>query len=234
MAFAALLLVSRTAGAQSDPVFDAKGFQQNRDYFSQVPYEHIDTLSGSLVLTFTDLVLPGNGGRDLRFQRTYNSKSGAWKFGLAGMVMQVNDTEGPPLGSEYNDNYLPHLITADGAEHQTIWLESNAWEWVITAESWRDDRVNRALYLPDGTRCYPDSSGRLIEILDPFGGGEILDWSPVAPAGDLVSRAVWDGLKAVPYRCHSVPVTPRAGRPSDRPAWRAARGRASPRATRER
>ena len=53
-----------------DPVFDAKGFQQNRDDFSQKPFEHIDTFAGSLVLTFTDFVLSGTAGRDLRFTRT--------------------------------------------------------------------------------------------------------------------------------------------------------------------
>src|SRR5262245_48526855 len=48
--------------AQGDPVVDAKGLQNNRDYFSQQPSEHIDTFTGSLVLTYTDLVLPGNAG----------------------------------------------------------------------------------------------------------------------------------------------------------------------------
>jgi hypothetical protein len=40
----------------------------------QFPFEHIDALTGSLVLTFTDLVLPGNGGHNFVWQRTYNSK----------------------------------------------------------------------------------------------------------------------------------------------------------------
>ncbi|MGH9463692.1 MAG: discoidin domain-containing protein [Vicinamibacteria bacterium] len=65
---------SSTGSAIADDVFDAWGFVQNRDFFSQLPYEHIDPLSGNLLLTFTDLVLPGNAGFDLRIQRTYNSK----------------------------------------------------------------------------------------------------------------------------------------------------------------
>src|SRR5258706_15310328 len=95
---AALLLTVwcvRVANAQNDPIFDAKGFQQNRDYFSQEPFEHIDTMTGGLVLTFTDLVLPGNAGRDLRIQRTYNSKGGVWSFGIAGLVMAVSDPGWP-------------------------------------------------------------------------------------------------------------------------------------------
>jgi hypothetical protein len=36
--------------------------------------EHIDPMTGNLPLTFTDLVLPGNAGFDLKIQRIYNSK----------------------------------------------------------------------------------------------------------------------------------------------------------------
>ncbi len=56
--------------AQTDPVFGAAGFQQNRDYFSASPTEHVDTLTGNLILTYTDLVLPGKAGHDVRVQRT--------------------------------------------------------------------------------------------------------------------------------------------------------------------
>ncbi len=58
----------------ADELFDARGFVQNRAYFGQAPLEHVDPATGSLILTFTDLVLPGNAGFDLRIQRTYNSK----------------------------------------------------------------------------------------------------------------------------------------------------------------
>jgi hypothetical protein len=71
-ATAALLICSPALvfAQQDHPVLDAPGFQKHRDYFSEMPFENIDTLTGSLVLTFTDLVLPGNAGRELRFQRT--------------------------------------------------------------------------------------------------------------------------------------------------------------------
>ena len=70
---AAVLGLAVPATAANE-VFDARGFAPNRDYFSQLPYEHIDPLTGNLLLTFTDLVLPGNAGFDLKIQRTYNSK----------------------------------------------------------------------------------------------------------------------------------------------------------------
>src|SRR5436190_23696904 len=75
------------ASAQSDPIADAKGFQKNHDYFSQEPSEQIDAYTGSLVSTFTDLVLPGNAGHDLLFTRSFNSKAfkyacTSWTFGI--------------------------------------------------------------------------------------------------------------------------------------------------------
>src|SRR5262245_48696321 len=53
-----ILLSASNAFAQPDPVFDAKGFQQNRDYFSQAPYENIDVVSGGVVLTVTNPSYP--------------------------------------------------------------------------------------------------------------------------------------------------------------------------------
>ncbi|MGC4081281.1 MAG: hypothetical protein QM736_03985 [Vicinamibacterales bacterium] len=57
-------LFAQTGGS----VFAAKGFQQNRDYFSQEPTEAFDTLTGNLILTYTLLALPGNGGHEQRLE----------------------------------------------------------------------------------------------------------------------------------------------------------------------
>src|SRR5438105_3622264 len=60
--------------AAADEVLDAHGFNPNRTFVTPLPYEHIDPLTGNLLLTQTDLVLPGNAGFDLVIQRSYNSK----------------------------------------------------------------------------------------------------------------------------------------------------------------
>jgi YD repeat-containing protein len=179
-------VAARTAA--QDAVFDAKGFQQNRDYFSQQPYENIDTLSGNLILTFTDLALPGNAGHDLKFQRTYNSKLGgaSWSFGLAGYVMQVNETDlsGPPLGSVCPECYLPQLVLADGGQPQTIWVTNpfaqGGNRYVITGQFLKYDRQQRQLLLPDGEICSYDTAGRLTQIRDTFGNITSLAWGPGA------------------------------------------------------
>jgi hypothetical protein len=69
----------------------AAGIQTDRDYLSLMPFERFDTMSGALVLQFTDLVLPGNAGRELRFQRTYSSKSQSWTIGVAGLATGIDE-----------------------------------------------------------------------------------------------------------------------------------------------
>jgi len=55
-----------------DELYDAPGFDPNRETFSSMPNEHIDTFTGGLILTFEDIRLPGNGGLDLVIQRIGN------------------------------------------------------------------------------------------------------------------------------------------------------------------
>jgi len=54
--------------------YDAPGFNPHRKYFNQAFNERVDPYNGNLILTYTDIYLPGDGGLDLRLQRTYNSK----------------------------------------------------------------------------------------------------------------------------------------------------------------
>jgi hypothetical protein len=99
LALLCLAVLGTTSAAQTsepDPVFEASGFQKNRPYFSQLPFENIDMVSGNLVLTFTDLVLPGNAGMDVRVQRTFNHNGRPkWSFGLAGIPLLVRSPDGP-------------------------------------------------------------------------------------------------------------------------------------------
>jgi YD repeat-containing protein len=161
--------VAGSVFAQTDPVFDTKGFQPNHDYFSQLPFEHIDTLTGGLILTFTDLVLPGNAGHDLRFQRTYNSKgpSGApWSFGLAGIPMQVIHPDGPPIPPAIGDtSTMPVLVGPDGSLHNTTFQPDGQ---AMTREFWKYNPATHVASLPDGTVCTYNQSGNLSEIRDPF------------------------------------------------------------------
>lgn len=63
----------------ADPDHDP--FYTQGHYLTSAPssdsvYEYVDPFSGFLTIVHTDLVLPGNGGLDVRIMRTYNS--GIW------------------------------------------------------------------------------------------------------------------------------------------------------------
>ena len=145
------------------PAFEDDGFQKNRDYFGRLPYEHIDTLTGNLVLTFTDFVLPGNNGLDIRFQRTLNSKRRAhWTFGLAGVPMFIRDAD-----SWIGGNPTPRPFSADGALHRSTPLDQNGDTVFVTSEYWRYSRSTYKVELRNGLVCefgFLDSTGATTQL----------------------------------------------------------------------
>jgi YD repeat-containing protein len=154
LAAAIVLSVVAPAAAQTDPIFDRAGFQQNHDYFTDGGGEYIDTLTGNLILTQTDLVLPGNAGREVRFQRTYNSsQTRGWSFGIAGFAETAVFQPSPlPLAVP------PHVVTFDGAKHSGAWQPGPpvcpnpiGCPYYLTKEFWLLDAVNHRVYYPDGT-----------------------------------------------------------------------------------
>jgi YD repeat-containing protein len=71
---AALVAVAMPAAATAQSLFGDTGFSGQRGTYSALPSEHVDPFSGNLIVTVTDLALPGNAGLDLRVTRSYNSK----------------------------------------------------------------------------------------------------------------------------------------------------------------
>jgi hypothetical protein len=65
------------ARAQAPDQSDLKalGHVPTHGTFSQFPWESIDTQNGNVVLSFTDVVLPGNAGFSLAIQRTWNANA---------------------------------------------------------------------------------------------------------------------------------------------------------------
>jgi YD repeat-containing protein len=53
--------------------YQEPGFSPNRDYVNQHVSEHIDPFTGKLQFHSVDLFIPGNGGMDIKVQRSYNS-----------------------------------------------------------------------------------------------------------------------------------------------------------------
>jgi hypothetical protein len=172
---------------------DVGGMQPWRAYFAPTDFEHIDTKSGNIVLTFTDLVLPGYNGTTLVSQHTCNSEWIAdpldplyrwrWHFGFPGIAMKVIERPRPTTGSlptlEAEIANTPILVMGDGSLRRTCYQNAyipgtgtaaKASQRHVTAAGFlKYDRQARRLRMPDGTICEYDSQGRLREISEPFG-----------------------------------------------------------------
>ena len=210
--------------AQTTLELDRLGVQQHRDYLRLQPFEQIDTQASNLILTLTDLVLPGNAGHDLRFQLTYNSESDTgnaiWRFGIAGVPMKVLQEQSWPIPGGTVVNTLegtraitPVLEMADGARYRTVFTQTplsnnqNTMNEVWTSRFWRYHRDTHTLELPDGTVCtYDSASGRLAQVADAYGNLVTLIWS----AGALEVRQL---LKNEPPRAVLFAINDRTNLP---------------------
>ena len=194
------LAIATPAAAQSTLEIDRVGVQPNRDYLGLQPFEHLDTQSGNITLTMTDLTLPGNAGHDLRFQLTYNgnTQGNQWTFGIPGLPMRIRQEQSWPTGPIVNTldgtrTITPIFEMADGGERRTVFEQVNP-DWsepdhastrvVRTSGFWRYDRLTHTLSLTDGTVCtYEPISAqepgtlRLKQIEDVFGNVVTLTWT---------------------------------------------------------
>lgn len=166
-----LALAANGAAQGSHPILDAPGFQTNHEYLSPLPFEHADTASGGLTLRFTELALPGNGGRVLRFQRAYNSKTNQWTYGIEGVALFVSSVW--PAESPLSADPDPVLHTVDGGDHVMAFqlnpeptVEGRR---VMVDDQFRTfDRSSGTLWLPDGSKAIY-SGNRLDTLYDAFG-----------------------------------------------------------------
>ena len=167
----AMVLVTTDARAQ-DPIYDARGFQPGREVLSLQPFEHLDTSTGNLILTFTDLTLPGPAGFDVRFVRTFNSQDDLWNFGLANAPMFFTTASAGDLSDVT-------FHTVDGAAHRA----SGFGETTYTSDFWMFAKSTHTLSLPNGVEATYAQQGDtenwyLTEIRDPFDNTVSLAWSP--------------------------------------------------------
>lgn len=155
-----LLVLGLSQPARAQVVFGDSGFEQKRDYFSQLPFEHIDPLTGNLLLTFTDLVLPGNAGFDLRIQRTYNSKIYR-DYQNSGDTLKEDSWAGigwsMHMGRVFHarsfDGADPIIEMPDGSQHHAfrhLAPPAGCGNCYITRDYWVYDKATATLYLPNG------------------------------------------------------------------------------------
>ena len=174
------LVVPAQAAAQS--LFGDSGFSSSHGSYSSVPYEHVDPLSGNLIVVVNDLSLPGNAGLDLSVTRSYNSKFHN-DFEHGDLTLE----ERTPLGVGWRlhfgrvlhaDSTQPGqtvIETPDGGGQPLYQSTGHGW---MSKGFWRYNRATNTASLPNGLRYtfgYVGETsgprGRVLyvtEIRDPF------------------------------------------------------------------
>jgi hypothetical protein len=137
-----------------------------------LPFEQVDPLSGNLVVTATDLVLPGNAGFDLRVQRFYNS--GIYPGYATGDLTIPEDSWagigwrlhfGRVLNPDASESGETQIELGDGSTHP-LYITSAFPEGWITRGLGRYDRATHTLKLPNGMAYV---FGRAVHVNDTLG-----------------------------------------------------------------
>ncbi len=139
--------------------YQEPGMSPNRQYVNQHANEHIDTFTGKLQLHYVDLFIPGNGGMDLKVQRSYtsqgeefpsNSASGIGWTMHYGRVLRSASTDLCDFTAPASKN--PVLELPDGSRQimyvaldNASYITSNFWKATCSGGGY-------AVLSPDGTR----------------------------------------------------------------------------------
>lgn len=150
--------------------YEEPGLNPFKDTVNQNFGEHIDPFSGQLQLSYTDILVPGNGGFDLRVQRVYNNPQDAalpyspygygWTMHFGRIAVdQQNNTKicNQNLWSvDVLDN--PSLELPDGGRQLLVLADQHSPE-LITKQWWRADCEpdgDVVVKSPDGTKYVMD------------------------------------------------------------------------------
>lgn len=159
--------LSRIAWADgtAEPIpsfYEEPGISRTRDYTDQHANEHIDPFTGKLQWHFVDLFIPGNGGLDLKVQRSYNSLNELFDYAYSpvglGWTMHfgrvLRNATTAICGNVSGPLYNPVLEMPDGGR-RILYLALDGVSW-ITTDFWKAECNNSVgglnVYAPDGTR----------------------------------------------------------------------------------
>lgn len=164
------VLIGHASEVQPD-FYTEPGLHPNRDYVNQHVAEHIDPFSGGLQLHYIDIFIPGNGGMDLKVQRSYNSAVGSpfanWSINNATAGVGWNVNFGRVLKSKDSNVCSRTFLTAvgenpvlelpDGSRQilYDAWVVDTSGPQYLTANRWKADCIGPgglAVTSPEGTR----------------------------------------------------------------------------------
>lgn len=174
-----LLFVSGFCGAAfadgvDEPIpsfYQEPGISRTRDYSDQHPAERIDPFTGKLQWHFVDLFIPGNGGMDIKVQRSYTSPGLQWPepspvglgwtmhFGRVIRRASIGICDTASFSSDARQD--PVLELPDGSR-RILYLAFDGMSF-ITTDFWKavcDPSGNGLMvYSPDGTSYSMTSQG---------------------------------------------------------------------------
>lgn len=158
--------------------FEPLGVRGDRAYFSQLPFESVDMVTGNLNLSFTDLVVPGNAGMNVTIVRSMNFGGGAtgpsWSVGPAGLPIALLGASAPAAGPWYVG-----VVMADGGRRAVP--HQNGVDTYLLDNFMRVTLSSRTVELPNGWIATYETGTDLIEaelqnVHDPYGNSITAYW----------------------------------------------------------
>ncbi|MGL5005623.1 MAG: DUF6531 domain-containing protein, partial [Casimicrobium sp.] len=157
---------AQTGGKLPD-FYKEPGMQPNRDYVNQHFGEHIDPFTGALQLHYVDVFVPGNGGLDIKIQRSYNSASvdraNPKHHSMMGVGWSLHMGRVSKTGADICSNTDPNtgtdnavLETPDGGT-QRLYFTASGSPLMITQRRWKAECISGTspgllIFAPDGTQ----------------------------------------------------------------------------------
>lgn len=157
LAVALLMLFAFAAPVRAQAAATAQGLFPERGSFSLLPWETIDTYSGNVVLSFTDMVLPGNAGFSIAVRRSFNMNNGTWTWHLGLPSLAVGPGGYPRLEDE--DGGTTYFLR--DVQNPDVYYSTSFWRYTASL---------RKLESPAGVRYhFSEPDGRLTRAEDVFG-----------------------------------------------------------------
>lgn len=199
-----------TADTQMPNYYAEPGINPTRDYLNQHFGEHIDPFTGKLQHHYVDIYIPGNGGLDLKVQRSYtsvdeNPSTERTPTGLGwtihfGRVLATSATCEEKLWA--TNRKAPILEMPDGSRQMFVtWNQDSSNQTLISAGRWRATCSGSGYVVtsPEGV-VYTMSQPRTIaggahpvyawyttQILDKNGNSISISYNTSTPIGAVIS-----------------------------------------------
>lgn len=175
-AFFSIVWAASVADGINEPIpsfYQEPGLSNNRQYISQHADERIDPFTGKLQFHFVDLYIPGNGGLDLKVQRSYSSLDEeltefspaglGWTMHFGRVLSRANNA----ICDYVNGPKTNPVLELPDSGRRVLYLALDGVSW-ITTDFWKAECNLTApqgglnVFSPEGTRYDMTSRGHIV------------------------------------------------------------------------